>query len=163
MSHRCLRKPKASEFPQELTQLHRRRCESPGVTDAINTPPPDRPPPLALHSLLHRLHRFSAPDPPVSTPPLFPTISKDPDRARNVAGTLCQGIRYRFSRARAAIRVSLKVSMGASRAIGVCKSVSCVSAISHWYSSYTLSTLARSLLRSFSSPVLPALIACLIK
>lgn len=102
-------------------------------TNANNASPPNHPPPLALYGLLYRLDRLSAPDLPIPIPPLLPPTPKNPDRARDIAGTLRKSLRRRFPAACAAVGLPLEVSMGASGAVGVCEFVSCVSAISYWY------------------------------
>ena len=105
----------------------------PDITHANNTPPPDHSSPLALYSLLHRLHRLPAPDLPLSIPPLLPPPVQDPDRARNVTCTLHQSIQRHPYPASSTLRIPGAVPMGASRAIGIHESVPRVSEIPHRY------------------------------
>lgn len=110
------------------------------AVNADNPPPPNHTPPLTLYSLLHRLHRLSAPDLPLPIPPLLPPPAQDPDRARNATGTLRQSIQHHHSsRAGATISTPDSISMGASRPVSIHESVPRVPEIPHGYSDLSLS------------------------
>lgn len=110
--------------PQELSHHSiTNNVTTPHVTNAKHTPPPNHPPPLPLHSLLHRLQRLPPPDLALPPPPLPRSTLQDPARIRDVTGPFCKRIRHLFCSIFLpppcpTIRISGGISMGANSAIG---------------------------------------------